>query len=420
MKRILLLLAALFSAEAQAQPYTVLTTCGTLSPPYELTLRTAQPTIDVNGNLCNTGGVTAGLLNYQPGSLGRYRAALANVRAGTGALKIAFIGDSTTMGYRSNATINLSRLNGYPVRVGTMLSSTIQPTTTDSIFGNGSNNSGDLFNKYDTRWSTTGSWLQNGFISAGGQMLTTTGAGTLSFTPPSGLSIDSADIYYRNSTTAAQSFTINVDGGGTLATVTTNTSVNSIGKSTVTFAAGSSHVINMVWVSGTAAISGVDTYLSTVPRIRILNLGIFGSTSTDWANTVVGSFTPVPAVGVIAPALCIINIGINDWLNSTGVATYVANMQSIITTLTTTCDIILVSPTPTNTSGIAAAVQQQYVTAVEGLAISNRLPYIALFERFGSYATANALGFMGDSNHPSNLGYWDIAQVVVNAISVQP
>jgi hypothetical protein len=63
---------------------------------------------------------------------------------------------------------------------------------------------------------------------------------------------------------------------------------------------------------------------------------------------------------------------------------------------------------------VALATQQQYITAMYQLAITNQIPIIDLFDRWGSYERANIAPFLfyGHILHPNGPGYSDFAQAI--------
>src|SRR5260370_307952 len=94
---------------------------------------------------------------------------------------------------------------------------------------------------------------------------------------------------------------------------------------------------------------GFDAYLSTTPKIHLLNLGC-GSAFASYLAANVNSYDPIPWYKFIAPDLTIISLGIDDWIDSTGTINYSAGLQTIITACRLSGDVILMTPFPSAAS----------------------------------------------------------------------
>lgn len=337
--------------------------------------------------------------------LPKWRKALAGVRRGTANAKLALIGDSTTRGQGSGTT-TAQALNGYPVQLSGLLDgSNGLRAGWQNLFGTGN----ATLSSFDSRVTLTGSFTTSS-VSCGGQLFRMATTATLAFVPT--VNCDTFDVYSVNNGTG--SFTINLDGGATLATVNTTTS-GTIVKTTVSGTLAG-HTLNCVWASGTPYILGVDCYNSAVKQASCWNFGWLASTSANWSRQVT-LFDPGPAIrNYLVPDLSIIDLGINDWSTSVSPATYRANLQTLITDCLAAGDVVLKTPAPTQDSVVSLDTQKQYVYMVYDLARENNLLVIDGFQRFSSWEVANALGFYNDNKHPSASGYSDIAMAVANAI----
>ena len=342
----------------------------------------------------------------------KFRAALARQQTGGAFCKVAFIGDSTTAGGISSGTVNQYRINSFPSVLATLLSNAGYPSASSNAFGNGAAASGvgQTYGIWDSRLSGTGSWVlqPSNFLGVGGNLLGTASAsaGTLTFTP--GISTDSCDIYYYDQ---AGVFTVNVNGGATITTVT-GTSTSTIKKTTVTFTAGV-NVINLVWVSGGINIGGFDAYTSTTPQIHLLNFGSNGATASSLSTNASG-YAPPNWYTFIASDLTIISLGINDWSTSVSVSSYTNALQSLITLASVSGDVILMSPFPSALS--VSTNQAAYVTAMRGLAQTNNIKFIDENYNLVDKVTMTARGLGSDTLHPNGIGHAVIARDVMKAL----
>jgi lysophospholipase L1-like esterase len=94
-------------------------------------------------------------------------------------------------------------------------------------------------------------------------------------------------------------------------------------------------------------------------------------------------------------------------------------MQSIINTAKLSGGVSLCSGFPVNSANRtnwANGVSTAYIAALKQLAITNNCGWIDLYQRFGSWATANANGFITDDIHPNANGYAEIANAYVSHI----
>lgn len=337
------------------------------------------------------------LYNFSSQNLRNFRKAIANVRRGVQNAKVAMIGDSTTRGTGS-ATTTGQALNGWGPQLAAALTQAGLTTGWQNVFGNPSTN-------YDSRLSLGSAAVSN--VTVGGGCFGISGAGTLGFTTTQ--NCDTFDIYYID---GAGVFTLNLDGGATLATVT-GASAFTIKKQTVPGSLGA-HTLNCVWVSGTCFIVGIDCYNSAAKQVTLWNMGWSGSKSTDWATNAAGRdpLNCIPAT--FLPDLGFICLGINDWLNATPVATYSAAIAALIAAVRQSGDVILMTPVPTQISTKALSAQQPFIDALYALAAATSCPLIDLWGRFGTQEANSTLYF--DDRHPNGVGYNDVTALLTAAL----
>lgn len=347
------------------------------------------------------------LIRRTPALLPRLRRAVAQARRGAGRSGIAFVGDSTYLGLMSAGGVANSKAASPPYQIADALAALGIRTDKRSFWSDGGAvASSTTLPTLDPRVTFGAGWASTGPFSLGGAMpanSTTTNA--LSFTP--GGSFDTIDIYYvRNSGLAT--FTVNVDGGSTLATINSSGGL-SVQKATVTCSSSATTINIQRNGTGTNAfIVGVDAYLSTDLGLAIWNMGACSSTTTNWKGAA-NAWEPVLALATVAPKAIFINLGINDARFGVSAATYKSNMQTLITACVAIADTILVVPVPSDTAITAGATQAAYVTAILEIGVTNNIPVLNLAERYVNYSTANAAGFMADQLHPSGDGYGDTA-----------
>jgi len=268
---------------------------------------------------------------------------------------------------------------------------------------------------YDARLAFTGSWTLSTDVVFGASTFVSISSGaTLSFTPP--ISFDTIDVWYVTNPSYS-SFTVNINGGASLGTVTT-TPAASFAKTSFSTTAGTAgaNTVNIVAGAGIFnEIVGVACRLSTAPAIEHFNLGASGVTAEGQAATSGAPFNTVNSLPIIAPDLTIICLDIND-INGGGANEQTAWANAIGTLITTgkqTGDVILRTGNPigqpNGTNGVAAAYYAQYYT----IAQQYNVPLIDISQRWQSYALVNVTMPYGDDYvsgylHPSAAGYYDI------------
>lgn len=361
------------------------------------------------------GAVSATEFNYLSSqTLKKWRAALGRARAGGNVARIAIVSDSTGRGAGSNGSPSTNAVvKSWPTQLAALLSASGTPAQADSFFGDGT--FGVPLSTLDPRIGFTGGWAASGAItSLGGKMLQASAAGTLSFTPAKARK--SYDVYYPTNT-GLGTFNIDIGGTGTIA-VNTNTTIG-FAKTTITAGAASTSPLNISYSSGGAClIAGVEGK-DPSDVISIINMGRSGSKASDWVASTGSPWDSLSALAFLAPDLTAICLNINDWLAGTNIVTFKSQIQAVITSVLSSGDVILVTGVPSNTASASAAVQATFVAATYELARANGLPLLDMSMRFGSYVSANSLGFMFDSLHPTGAGYSDNSSAMRSMLLTQ-
>lgn len=360
-------------------------------------------------------GSTASTL---PVRLPNWRNSLAKVRAGTGRGRILLIGDSTTAGAGSGASGSLNLVGAWAKSRTQSLAARLAalgvPTSSNSVVGDNSAQfvQGVNVSLYDPRIVLGANWTMNLALTCGGAMYSySNGAvNNLAFTPTG--QIDSATVYYI--TRPGQgTCTTNIDGGSSLGTINMN-AASAMTSQTFTFAKGA-HTFNVVpGNNGVLGITAIVTWDSTTPAIDILQAGMIGATATTFTSTTSGNpWDILPSISAYAANLTVIQLTINDSVTNTNLATYAANLQTIVNRAKLTGDVILESGYPS--LGINAAA---YVTQAQQVAANSAIPFLDVTYRWTDYATSNGLGWMFDSLHPNAVGYQDCGQFEASVLAV--
>lgn len=356
----------------------------------------------------------AALQNGMPsGRLPHWLAAVARVQSKSGTGKIAYIGDSTTLGRgASGADFPANRILSTPVQLARMLKHMKIPANADTfVFPQGG-----IQPTYDPRIVFNAGWGQTNVTLGGTLVNNTTTINSLDLTPEGIFDTIEATITGKLAG-AGQAF-VTVDGGSHLGTgIAFNSTTVDLAqaKTTLTCPRGL-HTINIIptdAVGKTHFVSHLRVLDSINPAISIYNFGISGALASAFADAS-SQISPITCLEFLAPDLTIINLTINDSNQSTALATYQANLQTIITAAKLSGDVVLLignpySPPPANYAA--------YVAVAYLLADTNNCPLVDITSRWGSYAIMNPIMPYFDTVHPLKEGYSDIASAVLAKIT---
>ena len=331
--------------------------------------------------------------------------------------RVAIVGDSTCSGLLIAAT-GLAK-NSFSAAMARVLSGAGHYVNHNAAFGDTTRLGGTTFTTYDPRWATPGAWAaRDGFATLGGSsFVNSTTTETLSFTPRDPVTgalfvFDTYDIYTADNS-GYGTWTTNVDGGATLATVNNN-AAQALRKTTVACTSGT-HTINIqrTGAGGQIYVIGICPSLSTKKGVEIYNVAGGGFTSTDLATSYGLGFTYPPALAQLAPDLTVISIGINDRHAGLYTSAFAANLQSVITIAKATGDCIVAVPIPSGTAYSAfttQANQDAFNDATLSVAMANDCPIWDMRKLFVSYAAGNPLGYYSDMIHPSAGAYGSLGE----------
>lgn len=361
--------------------------------------------------------------NWKPlTNLTNWRAAKQRVQSNSGNARILCIGDSTTFGVGSTGSLTAGNMIplSYPTKLSAALLAGGLNASWDSWNGSGSLSGAGSPARggNDSRLNFHGAvdWSQSTAPTFGGQHFFATSGGTnpLSFTPTH--NVDTFLVMYYNNSSGSGKLKIDIDGGtaqqidGTLGT-------GQISSATITAGAVGSHTLNMNWVSGTAYCPGMFAYDSTKSVVDVANAGVSGCLASYFnTNGIISGNSPVAALGI--HDLFIIDLGINDWVNSTALGTWASAMQTNISACKAYGDVILMSPNPSGqtTGGGETGIpltntQLQFINTYRALSLANNVPLFDLWNRWGSYEGMAAVPtpLVFNNYHPIAAGYTDIA-----------
>lgn len=331
--------------------------------------------------------------------------------------RIMCIGDSTVRGINTTEVVTRTNMHqfSWPYWLARHLQSNGIPATADSFWGSGGASFGSSppLNSLDSRITRSGTGVSVAESSLGGQALSGSASGSVTFTPVG--RCDTVEIHWiRNS--GLGTFSYSIDGG--TATNVATAGAAAMQKTVVYMGSVTNHAITLTWVSGTWYVRGLDCYDSTSsPRqISVWNMGISGNTSA----AMVGSgnpWSPNRLLTWLNPDLVIIEGGVvNDWRTSVSLATSRANIEMIATNASTVASVVMLTPPYDSGGSGLSASQDQYVQAM--LDIADQYGYGVLNWRLsiGSQAMAVAAGIMDDSVHPTSAGNSDIAYAVLKLV----
>lgn len=351
-------------------------------------------------------------VNLDPKYLPKFRKCLANVVKGAGRCMIVRVGDSTTIGINGSGVANWPNQGTY---LASILTANGIPAYQSGYFGESESGSGGR-HFVDPRINI-GSWdTFSAHYGLGGLTMSSAAPGApYVFSPYN--KTDTCVFYGKRTGTSGATATVTL-GSGTPQTIDQSGSSTTLTSVTATAPLGSNACqINYNGSVGRVNMLGMVAYDSTQPAIDIVDAGWWGSAAAHWACTLAGGLCSngyyvrsLDTLLALAPDLVIIKAGINDATAGAGhITSYKTSLQTIITAMAGTSDIILETDNPT-TGNATQAVQDSYVSALYDLAISNSIPLIDSYSVWGSYTTANGLGFMSDTLHPTSIGYADMAR----------
>ncbi|HEX3795021.1 MAG TPA: SGNH/GDSL hydrolase family protein [Acidimicrobiales bacterium] len=253
-------------------------------------------------------------------------------------------------------------------------------------------------------------WADVGYISG------TPGAGSLNFIPSH--EVDTFDVWYLGGPTSG-SIVASVNGESAT-TIATARSATGVGKATITGAPGSFNVLSLYSLTnGPVFLFAIDAYLSTAAALHVGNAGVSGlGSSKNWATASPGS--SLSCIEAYAPSLTVIALGGDDAILSgppTSVADFTTAVQSVISAAQRSGDVLLWTEPLSESGGLVSVpAEQEYASALYGLASKNNVGLVDIGALFVSGASAAAAGLFYDQYHPNQQGNADIALALTEAL----
>lgn len=350
-----------------------------------------------------------------PAGLPAWKRALALSILGQSPARVLCLGDSTTAGVSAdsyNTTPGTSvqdTANAYPRQLAKRLTALGVPADVGMTMPGSAGGP-------DAHWANVagGVYGAGGGGIGGGQSVNMPAVGDgWNVTP--GVLADTYKVWYW---TASGTGTFSAQAtGGTLVSVNTNTGTQGIASATVT--AASASTANVVQLRSTVAgvgsiVFAIEFWNSATPnRVRILPAGCPGQDSGAFATGVAASasYGSRYVTRALAPNLTIISLGINDVYHGLSLATTQSNLAALAADAQLSGDALFMSAVPPsagNVNGIDVSSINAWLLGIGGA-------YVDLQSRYAR--NMNGLGLqVSDKIHPNALGYYDMANVVADAL----
>ena len=356
--------------------------------------------------------------NLKPSNTVGTRAGLAAALTGTAPAPFIFEGDSKIAGVGSNGAGQIIGAQALPGMFRRLLAGKgYVAAGTGFVMAN----QGGAASGGDSRWTYGGTWApsankNNHFAACGttGNVLTFTSdlpGEVVRILAPSNSS--PLTISVDGSTPANGSGS--VAGGGTYASgVFTLGGSNTQNTLTISGLSNTAHVVTITSSGAGSAWYVLAVSCGHANGIDIHNIGISGSTTTDWNNIL---FYQSKTVSQGMPAVTVfLSLGVNDARASVPIATYKTNMGALITGHLSARDVILIVPSPPRTTDVTQVIWDSYVSAMYDLADTYDLPLIDLTAAYQSWIIGNSKGYYTDNLHETALGYAANAIIVTNGV----
>ncbi len=357
----------------------------------------------------------------------KWQAAIGKMRNGVRNAKLLMLGDSTGVGAGATGAAGFGaggRLKTTPLYLASELNRTYYPANCHAVWGEGNMASIATLAAFDTRLVFGSAWtyqlLDTGGIGGRALKVTAAANSNLDFTPTAtgaaSASVDTFVVWYVKASSSAK-FSWSIDAGGATVVDTSN-ATNDIGSVTIPAGSLGTHTLHLLWnaVGATGGgsnlwILGIQAYDSTQKQIEVWQGGYNGA----FVSTMNGAAQPwcvTPMIASLAPDLTVIQLQINDAaIAATPVATYKANLQTLVTTCLAVGDVMLRTGYPSQVSYNAntpLANQKLYRDAIAAVALENDVTFDDVWTRMGSYEIQQAVlggAMYADGLHPTGSVY---------------
>lgn len=348
---------------------------------------------------------------------GTMKPALTAAKSGTARARIMHLGDSTTMGAGSNGAIYANaRVKSYPSQLAALYAADGIQASVASLIGDNATNSLDALVSYDPRLVFAGISLfaEPAYNTLGGANLFNTNAAAGAIRVDFAEAFDSVDIYHFFPGAGPDGrITVSFDGGATSSGPFVSGSSDGPGLGKITVPAPSLAVRSVLigFPAGQTYILAVLAR-SSAPGIDILNAGRSGALSS---NLIVSTdpFSSLPMAKTVGADLFVVQIGTNDANTGAAPADYQARLQTLVSGLKASGDVLLVSPYPSKVAQIPLDRQQQFAAAVSAVGAASGVATLNLLENFGGPPPDAE---MFDVLHPNAAGYAREAALIRDVI----
>jgi len=354
-----------------------------------------------------------------PRQLARWRAALAQTAVGLRHGRVAFVGDSITMGSGSGPATERDAndpqrcIDAYPMSPPSQLARLLRtaPGQDNALFGDKvcPLDGVEGFASYDRRVAFQGDgWIRFGESLGGRMFLSRRHGDTLLFSPTA--AVDRCTVYF-GAAPHHGGFSI-ADSSSTRASVTRYPAHSELGRITVERDVASTDPFVITHEDGhDIVIGGIECWNSALPTVQVLNLGIFGQS----AKGVLHSEHPWAfrqAFPLLAPDLTIIQLGSNDQSAGIPIPEFRGHLQTIIDLARLSGDVILSwrHPALHEDEGESESYRQAHID----VAIENEVPLVDLSDLYVSFERSRPLYY--DGTHQTAAGSNLIARTWLSLI----
>jgi hypothetical protein len=335
----------------------------------------------------------------QAPSLRGYDLSVSRQLVRTGAMVVAWIGDSWSAGWTQPLRARLVQQYGFGG---------------DGYYPLSNVGSGGHWTLYAAAISTggvgslarTGTWVDSNLPGVGDSFNLTEAHSTDTTATATVVSRVTTFVVHYKVQTGGGSFTWAVDGGGA---TTVDTSAGTPGTfvtvSTTPVTLGTHTVVIRVTVAGAAGVNfaGIDMQAGTT-GVRVQETGVGGTTTTHWTTPNATAWES--DLSLLVPDVVFVSLGgINDKTLNVTPATYLANLTTLrarIKAAVPNADVVFLSQAENAVS--ATYTIAQYLPQERSVAVANSDGWVDNYALFGDNTTATSMGLWLDTLHPSLSG----------------
>lgn len=268
----------------------------------------------------------------------------------------------------------------------------------------------------------------NGWLNPGNQGVagsasfvnaTTVDPGTWS--APWGNDYDTYEVFFLRSTAGIGTFTITATGGTPVVATTLNGTRGIASVTCVAATADRNNVLtfaadapgNTIWIHAIKASNS-----KRKRTVFFLNQGVGATTTAAWASAYGTNVNGHSVNDLLSPKLTFVMLGGNDATNSVSVATFRANLQTIVTAVSAYSSVILLPPMPIVNSAPNLAIRQSYVDSLRASPLSGCM-FLDVWDAWLAFTgPGNVYG--GSGPHWTDLGYKMAAKAIFDALNALP